>query len=932
MKPDLPEAAAHVETPWYLLEPVQATARLEVAPDQGLSAAEAAARLGRYGPNELVERGGRAPWRIFLEQLTGTLVLILIVAAVVSALVGDIKDAVAILAIVVLNAILGFVQEYRAEQAMAALKKLAVPLVRVRRAGQVVEVPAHDLVLGDVVLLEAGNLIPADGRLLEAANLRIQEAILTGESEAVEKTAAALAATGGVMPALGDQINMAFMGTTVTYGRGQMAVVATGMGTQLGHVAELIQGVGTTQTPLQRRLNQLGRSLAIVAAALVVVIFVVGVALGEDWELMFMTAISMAVAVVPEGLPAVVTIALALGAQRMLKRQALIRKLPAVETLGSVTVICSDKTGTLTENRMTVTVLDLAGHRLDLTEEIRHREPVLVTADPASDIVKSQPSLALLLMGGALCNDAMLQAEGAHPGQYRAVGDPTEGALVVAAARFGLWKSTLEDAYPRTDEAPFDSERKRMTTVHRIADCSAWITDCATITSPYIAFTKGSVDGLMTIASAVWSDGRPVPLDSGWRQRISDANETLAGKGMRVLGVAFKPLAVPDTATPAAAGSALKPAKPDDLERDLVFIGLVGMIDPPRPEVKDAVATCRAAGIRPVMITGDHPLTARQIAFDLGISGGGRVLTGQELAGMSMAELEGVVEDVSVYARVSPEHKLNIVEALQTRGHVVAMTGDGVNDAPALRRADIGVAMGITGTDVSKEAAAMVLLDDNFTTIVSAVEEGRAIYDNIRKFIKFSLAGNLGKVLAVFAAPLLGLPLLFSPFQLLWLNLITDGALGLGMSVEPAERGAMQRPPHKPSEGVFARGLGGQIVWLGILIGLLVLGVAVWGWRTGQEGWQTMAVTTVVFAQVFQALAIRSNTESLFRQGLLSNRALLLSAAAVVILQLVVIYTPILQNLFDTVSLSPLQLAVTALAGSVVLWVVEIEKAFRRRK
>ena len=785
MKPDLPEAAAHVETAWYLLEPAEAAARLEVAPDQGLSADEAAARLSRYGPNELVERGGRSPWRILLEQLTGTLVLILIVAAVVSALVGDIKDAVAILAIVVLNAILGFVQEYRAEQAMAALKKLAVPLVRVRRGGQVAEVPAHDLVPGDIVLLEAGNLAPADGRLIEAANLRIQEAILTGESEAVEKAAAALTPTGGAAPALGDQVNMAFMGTTVTYGRGQMAVVATGMGTQLGHVAELIQGVETTQTPLQRRLNQLGRSLAIVAAALVVVIFVVGVALGEDWELMFMTAISMAVAVVPEGLPAVVTIALALGAQRMLKRQALIRKLPAVETLGSVTVICSDKTGTLTENRMTVTVLDLAGHRLDLSEEIHHREPALVTADPASDIVKSQPSLALLLMGGALCNDAFLQPEGAHPGQYRAVGDPTEGALVVAAARFGLWKSTLETAYPRTDELPFDSDRKRMTTIHRIADCGAWIADCATITSPYIAFTKGSVDGLMTVASAVWSDGQAAPLDDKWRQRIADANELLAGKGMRVLGVAFKPVDVAESGASAAYSGKL-----DAFESDLILVGLVGMIDPPRPEVKDAVATCRAAGIRPVMITGDHPLTARQIALDLGISEGGRVLTGQELAGMSMAELEGVVEEVSVYARVSPEHKLNIVEALQTRGHVVAMTGDGVNDAPALRRADIGVAMGITGTDVSKEAAAMVLLDDNFTTIVSAVEEGRAIYDNIRKFIKFSLAGNLGKVLAVFAAPLMGLPLLFSPFQLLWLNLVTDGVLGLGMSVEPAERGA----------------------------------------------------------------------------------------------------------------------------------------------
>jgi Ca2+-transporting ATPase len=912
------------------MDSAETVARLEVAPEHGLSAAEAAGRLARYGPNELVERGRRSPWRIFFEQLTGTLVLILIVAAVVSAIVGDIKDAVAILAIVVLNAILGFVQEYRAEQAMAALRKLAVPLVRVRRAGQVSELPAHELVPGDVVLLEAGNLVPADGRLIESANLRVQEAILTGESEAVEKTTAALQLASETAPALGDQRNMAFMGATVSYGRGQMAVVATGMDTQLGHVADMIQGVGTTQTPLQRRLNQLGRSLAIVALVLVVVIFGLGVALGEDWELMFMTAISMAVAVVPEGLPAVVTIALALGAQRMLKRQALIRKLPAVEALGSVTVICSDKTGTLTENRMTVTVLDLAGHRLDLTEEIHHREPVVVTSDPASDIVKSQPALALLLMGGALCNDALLQPEGAHPGQFRAVGDPTEGALVVAAARFGLWKSMLEAAYPRADELPFDSDRKRMTTVHRIADCSAWIADCATITSPYVAFTKGSVDGLTAISSAVWADGRAVPLDDAWRRRIADANEQLASKGMRVLGVAFKPVEISDDA--AEAGAQPKPGKPDLFESDLTLVGLVGMIDPPRPEVKDAVATCRAAGIRPVMITGDHPLTARQIALDLGISEGGRVLTGQELARMSAAELEGVVEDVSVYARVSPEHKLNIVEALQTRGHVVAMTGDGVNDAPALRRADIGVAMGITGTDVSKEAAAMVLLDDNFTTIVAAVEEGRAIYDNIRKFIKFSLAGNLGKVLSVLAAPLFGLPLLFSPFQLLWLNLVTDGALGLGMSVEPAERGTMQRPPHKPSEGVFARGLGGQIIWLGILIGALVLGVAAWGWLTGQAAWQTMAVTTVVFAQVFQALAIRSNTESLFRQGVLSNKPLLASAAVVVLLQLVVIYLPTLHGLFGTVPLSPLQLAVTVLAGSIVLWVVEIEKAFRRRR
>ena len=596
---------------------------------------------------------------------------------------------------------------------------------------------------------------------------------------------------------------MAFMGTTVTYGRGQMLVTATGMRTQLGRVADMIQSVEETQTPLQRRLNGLGRALAVAAVALVVVVFGLGILIGEDWQLMFMTAISLAVAVVPEGLPAVVTIALALGAQRMLKRQALIRKLPAVETLGSVTVICSDKTGTLTENRMTVTVLDLAGHRLDLAEEIRHREPVVLTSDPERKVVSEQPALALLLMGGALCNDSILQPDGAHPGQYRAVGDPTEGALAVAAARFGLWKAELETVHPRVAELPFDSERKRMTTVHEIdkeagrqgseSPCEDPLSTCfpVPLSAPYIAFTKGSVDGLMAVSDTVWFDGQAAPLDAGWRQRIADANEMLAGKGMRVLGVAFKPV----DGLPGAS---------DALERDLTFIGLVGMIDPPRPEVKDAVATCRTAGIRPVMITGDHPLTARQIATDLGISGNGRIVTGQELTQMSAQELQGIVEDVSVFARVSPEHKLNIVEALQARGHVVAMTGDGVNDAPALRRANIGVAMGITGTDVSKEAAAMVLLDDNFTTIVAAVEEGRAIYDNIRKFIKFSLAGNVGKVLAVVAAPLLGLPLLFTPFQLLYMNLVTDGVLGLGMSVEPAERGTMQRPPHKPSEGVFA--------------------------------------------------------------------------------------------------------------------------------
>ena len=700
-----------------------------------------------------------------------------------------------------------------------------------------------------------------------------------------------------------------------------MAVTATGMNTQLGRVAEMLQEVGAGQTPLQRRLDQLGRALAFAALAMVVLVFGLGLLIGEDWRLMFMTAISMAVAVVPEGLPAVVTIALALGAQRMLKRQALIRKLPAVETLGSVTVICSDKTGTLTENRMTVTILDLAGHTLEVTEEIRFREPVVVTSDPLRSVVKKEPNLALLLMAGALCNDASLQPDAARPGQFRAIGDPTEGALVVAAARFGLWKGALEVAYPRTGEVPFDSERKRMTTVHRIVDCEFWISDCADIPAPAIAFTKGAVDGLLEVSTHVWEGGRAVPLDDGWRARVAAANEGLASKGMRVLGVAFRPLG----GEPGVAQA------PGTLEQELILVGLVGMIDPPRAEVRQAVVTCKAAGIRPVMITGDHPLTARQIARELGISADGRVLTGQDLARMSMADLEAVVEDVSVFARVSPEHKLNIVQALQSRGHVVAMTGDGVNDAPALKRADIGVAMGITGTDVTKEAGDMVLLDDNFTTIVAAVEEGRAIYDNIRKFIRFSLAGNFGKVLVVLAGPLLGMPLPFAPFQILWMNLVTDGVLGLGMSVEPAESGAMRRPPHRPSEGVFARGLGIQITWMGLLIGLVALGLGFWAWRTGQAAWQTMLLSSVILSQVMQAHASRSGRDSVFRMNPLSNKPLLGASLLILALQVIVIYATPLHRIFETVPLSAGQLAITVGASLVILLAAEIEKGLRRR-
>jgi Ca2+-transporting ATPase len=636
-------------------------------------------------------------------------------------------------------------------------------------------------------------------------------------------------------------------------------------------------------------------------------------------NLMFMTAVSVAVAAVPEGLPAVVTITLALGAKRMLKRQSLIRKLPAVETLGSVTVICSDKTGTLTENRMTVTVLDVAGHRLDVTENLSNKMPEIdEVAQPANGLT---PALALLLTGGALCNDAAFDAE--KQAGSRTIGDPTEGALLVAAARFGLWKQALDQVYPRVGEVPFDSDRKRMTTVHAVNEEAGKQVDkglstnlLVSLSTPYVAFVKGSVDGLLALSDRVWVDDGPIALTDEYRDRIEIANNKLAQNGMRVLGVAYRTLESPDTSNGHHAS----------MESGLVFVGLFGMIDPPRPEVTAAVATARSAGIRPVMITGDHPLTAQHIARELGISSNGKVLTGHELERMSADDLRAVVEDVSVYARVSPEHKLKIVQALQDKGHVVAMTGDGVNDAPALKKSDIGVAMGITGTDVSKEAADMVLLDDNFKTIVSAVEEGRVIYDNIRKFVKFSIAGNIGKISVALIAPLVGTPLPLQPLQLLWLNLLTDGLLGLGLGVEPAEQGVMQRPPVRTTDSIFAGGLVRHIAWVGALTGLIALTVGLLYWTSGSPHWQTMIFTTLCFLQVGQALAMRSNRESLFKIGLASNRLLLGMALAVVAAQLGAIYLPFMHGFMYTTPLPLTDLFVSIAASAMVFGAIEFDK------
>lgn len=906
---------------WYTQEIQDVVHMLDSDISHGLRSEEAARRLAQVGPNELVERGRKQPLLILWEQFSSTLVLILIAAAMVSVFLGKPLETAAISVIIVLFGILGFIQEYRAEQAMAALKKLSVPLVQVMRNGEVSQQSARELVPGDIILLETGNVVPADIRLVESVNLRIQEAALTGESEPVDKLTASLDSPD--LP-LGDRRNMGYMGTTVTYGRGKGLVVATGMKTELGKIAGLIQDVEQEMTPLQRQLDALGKMLAAGGVFVAALIMGIGLLRGESTSDMFLTAVSVAVAVVPEGLPAVVTITLALGAQRMLRRKALIRKLPAVETLGSVTTICSDKTGTLTQNRMTVTVIDVAGRYVELMGTGSHPAPALTVAPDETLRLANQPlPISLALIGGALCNDSSLKPDPATD-RYTATGDPTEGALLVAAFQAGLDKIELQASMPRVAELPFDSERRRMTTVHHLAASqdpySSILQVLEDIEATYLAITKGAVDGLLEIASHVWVENKAEPLDERWRQRIQAANDQMAQNGMRVLGIAFQWLdAVPDKLD-------------ETLEKDLVLIGLVGMIDPPRPEVKVAVQTCKAAGIRPIMITGDHPLTARFIAHDLGISDNERVKTGQMLDQMSDAEFTTVVEDVSVFARVSPEHKLKIVQALQEKGHVVAMTGDGINDSPALKKADIGVAMGITGTDVSKEAAQMVLLDDNFATIVAAVAEGRVIYDNIRRFVKFSIAGNLGKVIVMLFAPLVGMSVALLPLQLLWLNLLTDGLLGLGLGVEPPEKNTMKQPPRSPKARLLGDGMGTQIMWIGALIGVIALGIGYAFYDSSNPAdktWQTMIFTTLAFSQIGQGLASRSNHTSLFSIGLLSNPLMLAMVFVTFGLQLAAIYAPFLEDFFNVSALSFVELVICIGLGSITLVAIETQKQLR---
>ncbi len=875
---------------------------------QGISSEEAEKRLEKYGPNELREKKKKNPFMIFLDQFRDFMILVLIAAGVIAGIIGEPSDTIAIAVIVVLNAIIGFIQEYRAEKAMAALRKMSTPVATVLRDGVHTNISASKIVPGDIVLLDAGKFVPADMRLMETTQLKIEEAALTGESVPVEKHIRPL--DDGMLP-LGDRKNMAYKGTMVSYGRGSGIVVTTGMDTELGKIAMMLQEEEEIKTPLQKRLASFGQKIAFVVVAICGIVFGIGVFRGEPLMLMLLTAISLAVAAIPEALPAVVTISLAIGARKMIKQNALIRKLPAVETLGSVTYICSDKTGTLTQNRMSVEEIYVDGMIVKSEKlKVKNIEP-----EKRSTLNAQLPTLFTAL---ALSNDAQIDKDG------NIIGDPTENALFTIARDYGFNKSELERNFPRVSEIPFDSERKCMTTFHKasgIRDFGLGVSEKTPIPQAFVAFTKGAIEVLIDRAENILTSDGIKALD---REEIHKVNERMAAYGLRVLGIAMR-------------GWDELPSEMshENVEKGLTIIGLAGIMDPPREEAKEAVLMCRRAGIVPVMITGDHPITAWAVARRVGIIADDDIhfntITGKELEKLSFREFEDRVENIKVYARVAPEQKLKIVKALQDKGQFVAMTGDGVNDAPALKRADIGISMGITGTDVAKEASHMILLDDNFATIVKAVKEGRKIYDNIRKFVKYLLSTNSGEIWTLFLAPLIGLPIPLLPIHILWINLMTDGLPALALSVEPAETDVMKRPPRNPKESVFAHGLGYHAIWIGLLMAGIVLFVQSWAIKTGNSHWQTMVFTVLCLTQLGHVLAIRSEKESLFKIGLFSNRPLLGAVLISFGFQMATIYMPYLNPIFKTQPLSFRELVITLAVSSVVFFAVEGEKFFRRR-
>lgn len=872
---------------WHQMHINEVAEQCKVNVQHGLSWKEAKKRFDTVGPNELAEGKKISLITLFLNQFKDFMVLVLLVATLISGLLGEYTDAITIIAIVVINAILGFVQEFRAERSLSALKELSAPNAKVLREGEVVTVPASELVPGDIVYVESGDRIPADVRLYQIQGLYVEESALTGESLPVSKKDDPLP---HMEVPLGDRKNMAFMGTLVTRGNSKGIVVHTGMQTEMGKIADLIQNTEDAETPLQHRLEQLGKILIGVAIALTIVVVLAGIWHGQPPYKMFLAGVSLAVAAIPEGLPAIVTIALALGVQRMIKRKAIVRKLPSVETLGCASVICSDKTGTLTQNKMTVTHVWSGGQELLLSGTGYNPEGTISLKGEAID-VKREPTLRRMFEIAVLCNNAVfINDEQAGRGKksrqagtgWVMKGDPTEGALMVAGAKAGVWQNEAQQLWSREKEFPFDSERKLMSVIVRQG-------------AERVVMAKGAPDVLLSRCNQIVYEGKVIPLTASIRNKVLAANETMAGMSLRNLGLAYREVSSAD---------GLETER--EAEQKLIFAGLMGMIDPPREEVRESILTCKRAGIKTIMITGDHQTTAEAIARQLGmIPASGLTVNGQELEQMSDAEFMDKVDDIYVYARVSPEHKLRIVKALQAKGHVVAMTGDGVNDAPAIKAADIGIAMGITGTDVSKEASSLILSDDNFATIVAAIEEGRSIYDNIRKFIRYLLASNVGEILVMFFAMMAGMPLPLVPIQILWVNLVTDGLPAMALGVDPAEGNLMQRPPRGSKENIFARRLGWKIISRGFLIGLCTLGAF---WLTYQQNpddllkAQTVAFATLVMAQLIHVFDCRSD-RSIFHRNPMENKLLVAAVLSSLILMVGVIYISALQPIFKTVNL-----------------------------
>ncbi|MDW7673747.1 MAG: calcium-transporting P-type ATPase, PMR1-type [Bacillota bacterium] len=887
---------------WFSMEVEEVVEMLRTDSLQGLENKEAELRLAKYGLNQLTEKKKITALQMFIAQFKDFMVMILLGAALVSGVLGEVADTITIFAIIMINACLGFIQERRAEKSMEALKKLTAPEASVIREGEEISIPAKDLVPGDIVVIETGDRIPADIRLFQAINLEVDESLLTGESVPVKKSDEGLI---GKQLGVGEQKNIAFSGTVITRGRGKGIVIGTGMGTEMGQIAGLMQDVKEEDTPLQKRLEQLGKWLVVLCLLISAIVVGLGIYQGKPLFQMFLAGVSLAVAAIPEGLPAVVTIALAVGVQKMIRRNAIIRKLPAVETLGCATVICSDKTGTLTQNEMTVRQVWANDKIFQVTGQGYDPKGDILDGD-TGDSYKYAEEIEKALAISVLCNNSMLRKSNTAIGglfrrnkndrDWNVVGDPTEGALLVLGAKGQTWREKLEKNLTRIEEIPFDSDRKRMTVVYR-DDKGA-----------KEALIKGAPDVVLSLCSNILINGKVLPLKDTIREHIKEQNGKMANQALRVLALAYREL---------PPGMALDA---DKVETGLTFVALTGMIDPPRPQAKKAIEVCKKAGIRTVMITGDHHLTALAVAKELGMMGSeDKVMTGQELEQTSDKAFKEKVKDIAVYARVSPKHKLRIVKALKQNGHVVAMTGDGVNDAPAVKEADIGISMGKTGTDVTKEASAMVLGDDDFATIVAAVEEGRGIYDNVRKFIRYLLSCNIGEVLVMFLAAIGGLPLPLLPIQILWVNLVTDGLPAMALGVDNNDPDIMSRKPRSPKESVFSQGLGRKIVFRGVQIAVgtlvvFVLGLVLSGYNV--ELARTMAFTTLVFSQLFHVFDCKSERHSVFEVGVFSNPYLIGAVIISASMQMTVLYVPFFQSVFKTVPLSGLEwMIILAVAG-----------------